>query len=155
MIVVGARDMSATPGPSVMSQTLAQESATRSITSRIPAICREDTEDSAEVDSKKSLELGQRPLRAAVKDRGHPDGLRALAVLAQVVHEHALLGRDPEPLSAQLEDLGLRLVEPDLTRDHDRVEELVHHHLVVCGPAPGIRDEPGWNALRPDALHGI
>src|SRR4051812_38714766 len=68
--------------------------------------------------TQQALELGQRALRAAVQDGGHPHRLRALAVLAQVVHEDALLRRDSDPLGAKAEDLGLGLVEPDLAGDH-------------------------------------
>ena len=78
---------------------------------------------------------------------GHPDRLGAGAVLAQVVHEHALLRRRARPLGAEHEDLRLRLVHADVARDHDPVEELRERRAVIAPGAHRVRDK-----ARPDAL---
>src|SRR5437588_5780168 len=155
MIEVGARDMSATAGPTVMSQTLAHESATRSIAEAIPSICRRIRDRSGQPDAEQALELGQRSLCAAVEDRRHAHRLGALAVLAQVVHEDTLLRRNAESLGAEVEDLRLGLVHADLARDHDRVEQLGDQVVVVGGPSPRVRDETGRDAACAYPPHGL
>ena len=90
-----------------------------------------------------------------MQHRGHADRLGALAVLAQVVDEHALGGLEPDALGAQLEDLRLRLVQPDLAGDHDAVEQLRERVAVVAAAAPRVRDQPGLQPGRPRAAQRL
>ena len=77
-----------------------------------------------------------------MQQAGHPDRLGAGDVLAQVVDEHALARLDGEPLAGEQVDLGLRLVQADVARDHGRVEE-VDRRAVVDAEPPGVGDQPG------------
>ena len=70
---------------------------------------------------------------------GHPDRLRALDVLAQVVDEDAVLRLEAEPLSGEPVDLRLRLVQADFGRDDDDVEELAYL-LGLLMHHPGVGD---------------
>ena len=94
-----------------------------------------------------------------MEHRRHPNRLSALAVLAQVVHEHALLGRQAHTLGAQPEDLGLWLVDDLVARDHDAVEELREGRAVVVADAHRVRDQPRTHHLgagAPDRVeHGL
>src|SRR5262249_32881878 len=57
-----------------------------------------------------ACQLGQlrnRLLRFAMADRRHSHRLGAIAVLLEVIHEEALLGRELEPLGGEAVDLGL------------------------------------------------
>src|SRR3954451_3658838 len=100
----------------------------------------------AEIQPEQTLELRQRRLGPAMEHGRHPHGLGALAVLAQVVDEHAFLRWQPDALRAHPEDLGLRLVQADLARDHDAVEELRERLAVVAARAEGVRDQAGGDA---------
>ena len=102
-----------------------------------------------------ALELGQRALRAPVQHRGHADRLGALAVLAQVVDEDALLGRDARALGAQEEDLGLGLVQPDLGGDDHAVVHLGEGGTVVAAGADRVRHQPGPDAGGLGRLHRL
>src|SRR5687768_13530092 len=86
----------------------------------------------SQADPEQLLQPLQRAVRAAVQHRRHADGLRALAVLGQVVDEHALPRVEADALRAQLEDLRLRLVQADLARDHDAVEQLAEGIAVIA-----------------------
>ena len=81
-----------------------------------------------------------------MKHRRHPDRLGAGAVLAQVVDEDAVGGRQADALGAEQEDLRLGLVHADLAGDDDGVEELVEHGLVVDVRADRVGDQAGADA---------
>src|SRR5688572_12240482 len=80
--------------------------------------------NAAELELEQLLQLRDRLLGIAVKERGHPDRLGALAVLAQIVDEHRLGGLDLEPLAGEQVDLRLRLMQADRARDHRHVEDV-------------------------------
>jgi hypothetical protein len=77
-----------------------------------------------------------------------PTASAPLAVLAQVVHEHAVGRRQAHALAAQLVDLGLGLVHALLARDDHGVEQLREGRAVVAAGAHRVRDQPGPHALR-------
>jgi hypothetical protein len=51
---------------------------------------------------------------APVHDAGYPERLRGADVVLEVVDEHALMGRQAEPLGGEVVDRRIRLAQPDL-----------------------------------------
>ena len=77
-------------------------------------------------------------------DCGHTQGFRGLEVPSEVVDEDALVGSDAEPPGRDEIDLGVRLSDAELAREHDCVEEVID---VVVLRTPRVRDERGADAL--------
>ena len=100
----------------------------------------------AQRDAEQLLQLGDRLLGVDVVDGRHPERPCRLEVAGQVVHEDAVLRRQPDALRAQRVDRRVGLAHALLAGDHPAVEQLGQRRVVVAGRAPRVRDHAGPHA---------